>query len=82
MDGNGRRLEFGNASVSGGLIWRYRNGEKWRDAGHVACRISAHAALIADARFGGVVAVPVPKAGFDSPPYKLVDLRGAKTPDQ
>ncbi len=75
MDGNGRGLAFGNASVSGGLIWRYRNEDTWRDAGHVACRIGAQTALVSDARFGGIVAVPVPEGGLDTPPYKLVDLR-------
>lgn len=60
-DCEGRRIVFGNASVSGGLSWAYADEPEKRDdtALRVVCLIRGRPAIVSEARFGGVVAQPV-----------------------
>lgn len=69
-DCEGRRLAFGNAAMSGGLSWYYADDPSLRDdeALRVLCLISGRPALVSEARFGGVVAQPVPGD------YRLSDM--------
>lgn len=60
-DGRGRALEFGNASVSGGLVWRAAGQQDWQEATYVLCLIHDRPVLVHEARFGGVVAEPMPE---------------------
>jgi len=75
-DGHGRHLEFANASLSGGLVWRIRGQEDWQDATYVMCLIHDRPVLVHEARFGGVVAEPVPELPLTHL-RGLVDLRKA-----
>ncbi|PHP68587.1 hypothetical protein CSC94_00860 [Zhengella mangrovi] len=61
-DAEGKVLVFGNASVSGGLSWGYRDrpGERDSRALEVVCLIGGRPVLVHEARFGGVVAEPIP----------------------
>lgn len=73
-DARGQHLEFANASVSGGLVWRRVGDGDWHEALHVLCLIHDRPVLVHEARFGGVAAEPVPEiplAGLSG----LVDLR-------
>ena len=60
-DGEGRRLVFGNASMSGGLVWSYADDLSTQDdrALCVRCLIRGRPVTVGEARFGGVVAEPV-----------------------
>lgn len=58
-DGAGNRLEFANASLSGGLVWRRVGSEDWVDVITVICRIKSRPVTVHEARFGGVVAEPL-----------------------
>lgn len=73
-DGVGRALKFGNASVSGGLVWQYHGEDDWRDAGTIACLIHSRPVMVGEARFGGIVAEPLCSNIVGATPYKLVDL--------
>lgn len=71
-DGDGVALEFQNASMSGGLQWRRVGDEDWcTDHLVVLCRISGRPVYVREARFGGIVAEPIP----DGPMRKLADAR-------
>ena len=59
QDSHGRRVEFSNASLSGGLVWRLAGSSNVQEATQVICLIRARPALISEARFGGVVAQPL-----------------------
>lgn len=61
VDGEGRRLLFGNASMSGGLVWCYADDPSMADdrALDVRCLIRGRPVTVGEARFGGVVAEPV-----------------------
>jgi len=75
-DGHGRSLEFANASLFGGLVWRIKGEEDWQDASYVLCLIHGRPVLVHEARFGGVVAEPVPELPL-AHLHGLVDLRKA-----
>lgn len=64
-DRQGRILEFANASISGGLVWRYADDPSHRDERSLAviCAINKRPVVVHEARFGGIVAEPIP----DSP---------------
>ncbi|MEQ8298754.1 MAG: hypothetical protein RIB55_19960 [Nitratireductor sp.] len=59
-DGPGRRLVFGNASLSGGLVWGFADDPSRYDdrAILVICLIRKRRVVVHEARFGGVVAEP------------------------
>lgn len=78
-DGSGRALDFANASMSGGLTWRYADEDIWHDAGTVICLIGGRPVMVREARFGGVVAEPIPDRAMRVEPYNLVDLRRRST---
>ena len=61
VDGDGRRLVFGNVSFSGGLSWGYADDPDMRDDRAVEgiCLIRGRPVTVGEARFGGVVAEPV-----------------------
>ena len=73
-DGAGRRLVFGNMSASGGL-WVQRVGDPDPESGDTAyavrCLIKGRPVLVMEARFGGVVAQPIPHSMQDA---KWMDL--------
>ncbi|MEM6661771.1 MAG: ADP-ribosylglycohydrolase [Pseudomonadota bacterium] len=75
-DAAGKRLEFGNASASGGLAWRRRGDTEWVDSDYrVICLIHGRRVMVTEARFGGMVAQPLlsgPAPRMDDP--KLRDL--------
>lgn len=60
VDGRRRPLEFANASMSGGFVWRHRgDGEAWHELDEaVVCLIRGVPTEVKEARFGGVVAEP------------------------
>jgi len=62
VDGAGRALEFANESLSGGFMFRYagEDDDGWRPCLAVIALVDARPVRIAEARFGGIVAEPVP----------------------
>lgn len=60
-DVDGRRLVFGNVSLSGGLAWAWADDPEHRDdeVPGVVCLIDGRPVIISEARFGGVVAEPL-----------------------
>lgn len=74
-DGDGNRLEFGDAAGPGGFHWRRVGEGHWHEAGSVACLIKGRPVIVGEARFGGVVAEPLHSGPFEYKPYKLKDLR-------
>ena len=74
-DEAGNRLEFSNASMSGGLVWRYAGDEDWRETGAVACLIKGRPVMVQEARFGGITAEPLREGRFHDR-RNLTDLRG------
>ncbi|HHI69823.1 MAG TPA: ADP-ribosylglycohydrolase [Rhodobacteraceae bacterium] len=74
-DEAGNRLEFSNAGMSGGLVWRYTDDKSWREAGAVACLIKGRPVMVQEARFGGIVAEPLREGRFHDH-GNLTDLRG------
>jgi hypothetical protein len=77
-DGAGRRLEFANAGLSGGFQWRHAGADDWAGCGHVIALIAGRPALIGEARFGGIVAEPIPDLPPGVMPCLTVDLRAGK----
>ena len=75
-DGAGKRLEFNNASLSGGLVWRRVGSEDWVDAITVICLIKSRPVTVHEARFGGVVAEPLLAERLRDAKY-ITDLRGS-----
>ena len=77
-DRNGRKLLFGNVSMSGGLSWRYADDPSQRDDSSlgVICNINQRPVYIHEARFGGIVAEPIPDNGrwWQSDNDTIVDL--------
>ena len=61
-DGDGRLLEFAEASMSGGLWWRRRGDVDWHQETHdlVLCTIRGLPARVQEARLGGIAAEPLP----------------------
>ncbi|MCA9152499.1 MAG: hypothetical protein KDA92_24520 [Planctomycetales bacterium] len=61
MDGTGRPLTFGNASVTGGLYWNYVEApaSELQTCLGVICLINGRRVIVREARFGGVVAEPL-----------------------
>ena len=77
-DHAGRKLVFGNSALSGGLTWCYADDPARLDARsiQVLCLIKNRHILVQEARFGGVVAEPLPGGrvpGLNS--RGVVDLR-------
>jgi hypothetical protein len=60
-DVEGRRLVFGNLSLSGGLAWAWADDLEHRskEVPGVVCLIDARPVIVSEARFGGVVAEPL-----------------------
>ena len=73
-DGAGKRLEFANASLSGGLVWRHQGDEDWSDAVMVICRIKSRPVMVHEARFGGIVTEPLHDGPLHDKKY-ITDLR-------
>ena len=61
-DGDGRLLEFAEASMSGGLWWRRRGDVDWHQETHdlVLCTVRGLPARVQEARLGGIAAEPLP----------------------
>ena len=84
-DHAGRKLVFGNSALSGGLTWCYADDPARVDAHsiQVLCLIKNRHILVQEARFGGVVAEPLP--GDRAPGLHnrgVVDLRTADGVDK
>lgn len=64
-DHTGRKLAFGNSAFSGGLTWCYADDPARLDtrSTQVLCLIRSRHVLVHEARFGGVVAEPLPGGG-------------------
>lgn len=78
-DQSGRHIRFGNEGFSGGLEWRF-DGEDQAQSGQPAiCLIDNRPVAVTEARFGGVVAQPIPD---DSRfwPKGYIDLRRGPPP--
>lgn len=77
-DAGGRRLALTNASIFGGFAWRYANDQtRWDPkALNVICYIDRRKVIVCEARFGGVVAQPLPNGIGLHPPQddRIVDL--------
>ena len=60
-DGDGRRLNFGNVSFSGGFCFGYVDEPDTasRVCGSVVCLIHRRPVYVTEARFGGIVAQPL-----------------------
>lgn len=59
-DAEGRRVEFTNVSVSGGLAFRRVGEMEWSaETGQITCLLDGRPVLVREARFGGVVAEPL-----------------------
>ena len=60
-DGDGRPLEFADASLSGGLWWRRRGDAGWHEETHdlVLCTVRGVPAMVREARLGGIAAEPI-----------------------
>ncbi|HHB80745.1 MAG TPA: ADP-ribosylglycohydrolase [Aliiroseovarius sp.] len=76
-DGQGQGLEFSNATLFGGLVWRLRGTNTWHDAVHVKCLISGRPVLVHEARFGGVVGEPFQTALPPMQHENVTDLTGS-----
>lgn len=77
-DGQGRRLEFANVSLSGGLCWRYANSSKneWQEHATVVCLLHGRPVVVTEARFGGVAAQPLNSIISDlGHAHSVIDLR-------
>ncbi|WDQ17181.1 ADP-ribosylglycohydrolase [Rhodopirellula sp. P2] len=63
-DGDGRRLKFGNTSASGGFCYNYPEEPELaaQICYSVICLIHRRPVLVTEARFGGVVAQPLPSS--------------------
>lgn len=61
VDGEGRALEFSNASASGGFMFRYsgEDADGWKPCRAVIALVCGRPVRIAEARFGGIVAEPM-----------------------
>lgn len=61
VDSDGRRLRFGNQSLSGGLQWAYADDETWHGAdGGVVGLVHGRPVLVSEAHMGGIVVQPIP----------------------
>jgi len=60
-DTDGRRLQFCNASLSGGLQYKYADEPHaaYKKVGSVVCLIRGRRVIVSEARFGGIVAQPL-----------------------
>ncbi|NKB26374.1 MAG: ADP-ribosylglycohydrolase [Rhodobacteraceae bacterium] len=75
-DGAGRALKFANTSAGGGFAFAYAAADDWVCCGHVLCRIQRRPVLVGEARFGGIVAQPVPDRPLESSPNDTINLKG------
>lgn len=76
-DHNGRKLVFGNSALSGGLTWCYADDPAHLDTRsiQVLCLIRNRHVLVQEARFGGIVAEPLPGGWTPgSRDHRVVDL--------
>ncbi len=62
VDGDGRALEFTEMTLSGGFAFRYagEGEEAWRTCHGVVALVAGRPVRIDEARFGGIVAEPIP----------------------
>lgn len=77
-DFDGRRLAFGNMSLSGGLYWKLADSPDVGDdeCSRVLCLIHGRPVIVTEARFGGVVAQPLTSESANlSGAERGVDLR-------
>ena len=83
-DADGSPLVFFNEDMSGGLLWGH-DKDRLNKAPAVLCLIAGRPAIVTEARFGGIVAQPVPSSDCRDRPHGLVDLtlrgQGGKSGD-
>lgn len=79
-DGDGRPLRFQNVSAFGGFAYSDDGGASWHECLDVRCLISGRPAIVGEARFGGIVAQPVPQGYGLQRDDGAVDLTRRRTP--
>lgn len=72
-DGFGRQYRFGNAGFSGGFEFGLEGSEERFSCLGVICLIRGRPVYVHEARFGGIVAEPVPDLPFDR--SGVIDIR-------
>ena len=72
-DRAGRHFVFGNTGLGGGFAFGYANDEARYTCMGVICLIHSRPAYVHEARFGGIVAEPLPDLPFDR--RGVVDVR-------
>jgi hypothetical protein len=76
VDGTGRALRFGNTDFGGGFWFGVAGTDAAYVCSAVRCTILGRPVVVHEARFGGVVAEPVPDRGLTQMFPGLVDLCG------
>jgi hypothetical protein len=77
-DREGRRYSFGNGVKYMGFSFGYADSDVRYDCGGVLCLIRERPAYVHEARFGGVVAEPVPDLPFLRD--RVIDIRSGIPP--
>lgn len=72
-DGESRAYRFRNAGFSGGFEFALRGDEEWFSCLGVICLIKGRPAYVHEARFGGIVAEPIPSLPFNR--SGVIDIR-------
>ena len=72
-DRAGRAFVFGNTSFGGGFEFGYADADERYDCGGVVCLINRRPVYVHEARFGGIVAEPIPDIPFDR--RGVIDVR-------
>lgn len=79
-DREGRPLRFQNVSASGGFAYSDDDGATWHECRSVCCMIAGRPALVGEARYGGIVAQPVPQIYIALREEGTVDLTRRRSP--
>lgn len=74
VDRGGRRLRFGNTDFGGGFYAAYVDEDHGYPCSHARCRIGGRPVIVHEARFGGVVAEPIPDMTFGDAFRDVIDF--------
>lgn len=75
--GDGRSLKFSNTGFGGGFAFLFDPDRTGYTCGAALCEIGGRPVIVHEARFGGIVAEPVPARPLGTMFRNVVDLRGA-----
>ncbi len=82
-DRDDRTLSFFNTSFGGGFGWAFDDEDVYyTQHSHALCLINRRPVIVHEARFGGIVAEPVPDNAACHAFYSIVDLRNGKRSDK